>query len=111
LRTGFGYIDFSEQLGHGYFNPDQYLTIYESAELTGSFGERVSATLNGRFGFEREDSSDWFTAASIGGSLSLRASSSMSLTAGYANSKSRLDTQSGYQADGFYFLASFALRK
>lgn len=107
LITYAGYLGFSEQLNNGYFSPDNYVTIFERGELMMYFGDRVRLMLAGRLGFENDDFDDWLFTGAIDGYISGRLVDDLSLTVGYYNSQSRLDTRSGYQADGWYLTLDY----
>lgn len=110
-HTGVGYLSFREVKGNGYYNPDHYLSLFELLEVDINIADDVSMNLNTRLALEREDSGDWFTAGSMGGSVTWGVWGGLSLTAGYYASRSRLDTQSGYESDGFYVTTGYAFRK
>lgn len=102
FTTGAAYYDFDRTVSDGYYDPDYYTSLYEVVGVTISFTERVGLEMNGRIAMERENSGDWFSAGSFDASATWRAARYLSLRAGYYNSRSRLDTRSGYESDGFY---------
>ena len=109
LITYAGYFGFSEQLNHGYFDPDNYLSIYERMELDLNFHDRLRLMLGGNLGFENDDFNEWLFVGSIDGYVTARIVGNFSLTAGYYNTQSRLETRSGYQADGWYLTLDLLL--
>jgi hypothetical protein len=102
-----GYLGFAEQLDNGYFNPDDYLTIYERLEWELGLHDRLVLMVAGRIGVENENFGDTFLVGALDGYATWRFVRDLSLTAGYFNSQSRLDTRSGYQADGWYVTLDF----
>jgi hypothetical protein len=100
--TGLGYFGFSNTRDNGYYDPRQYLSIYEEVALDMTFNRRIRGHVSGRLGFDRENGGDWFDVGrfDISGSFALHAR--LALTAGYYNSNSRIGTREGYAADGFY---------
>jgi hypothetical protein len=107
LSTGVAYYDFDRTLDHGYYDPDRYISLYQGLAVELHFGERVALELNGRIAAERENSADWFSAGSFNAEASWQAATYLRLTAGYYNSRSRLDTRSGYESDGFWVGVEF----
>ncbi|MDH3197717.1 MAG: tetratricopeptide repeat protein [Candidatus Krumholzibacteria bacterium] len=105
-HTVFGFFDFSKTLDHGYYNPDRYLTLYERLEIEIDLA-RFQFVLGGRIGLEKEDSADWYGSGALDGSVSARVAGGFTLTAGVYASQSRLDTRSGYNADGFTITADY----
>ena len=99
--TGFGYFGFSETKDNGYYDPRQYLSIYEEASLDMTFHRRVRGRLSGRIGLDRENGDDWFDVGRVEVSGTFVLHPRFSLTAGYYNSNSRLDSREGYAANGF----------
>jgi len=100
--TGVAYYDFDKTLDHGYYNPNQYLSLYEVVGVEAEFGKRLRVEVNGRVAADRENSDDWFSGGSFGASASLRTAGGVTVSAGYYNSRSRFDTRAGYEADGFW---------
>jgi len=101
--TGLGYFGFSKtDPDNGYYDPRQYLSIYEEAALDMTFSKRARGHVSGRYGFDRENGGDWFDVGRFDISGSLVVHPRVSLSAGYYNSTSRLDSREGYAADGFY---------
>ena len=106
-HTFLGYMGFRETKDHGYYNPLTYWTLYELVEVDFDFSARWRLNLNGRFGTEKENSLPWYGVGAFGGGISWSALQGLTLSAGYFNSRSRLDTRSGFQADGFYLTADY----
>ncbi len=102
LTTGIAYFDFDKLLDHGYYNPDQYLSVFEVLAVEMEFAKRLRVEMSGRLAAERENSDDWFSVGSFSASASLRVGDIGRVVAGYYNSRSRLDTSTGYEADGFW---------
>lgn len=102
FSTGVAWYDFDNTLDDGYYNPDRYTSLYEVVAVTVSFGPRVHLDARGRIAAERENSADWFATGSFEASASWRAARYLEFRAGYYNSRSRLDTRSGYESDGFF---------
>jgi hypothetical protein len=102
VDPGLGYFGFSETNDNGYYDPRQYLSLYEEVALDMTFHRRVRGHISGRAGLDRENGDDWFDVwrFDVSGSFVLHAR--FSLTAGYYNSTSRLDSREGYAADGFH---------
>jgi tetratricopeptide (TPR) repeat protein len=101
--TGFGYFGFSKtDPDNGYYDPRQYWNVFEELALDMTFSKRARGHLSGRFGFDRENGGDWQNAGRFEVSGSFAVHPRLSLTAGYYNSNSRLDSREGYAADGFY---------
>lgn len=105
--TGAGYFGFSETNDNGYFDPDNYISVYEEVAVDFTFSARVHARLAGRFGFDKENSDDWFDTGRFEASASFAITRGLSLTAGYYSSTSRLDSREGYAADGFYLTLDY----
>jgi tetratricopeptide (TPR) repeat protein len=105
--TGLGYFGFSETNDNGYYDPRQYLSLYEEVALDMTFSKRVKARLSGRLGLDRENGDDWFDVARFEASLSWAIHHRWALTAGYYNSTSRLDSREGYAADGLYLSVDY----
>ena len=101
--TGFGYFGFSKtDPDNGYYDPRQYLSVYEEVALDMTFTKRARGHVAGRLGLERENGGDWFDVGRIDISGTFTVHPRVSLTAGYYNSNSRLDSREGYAANGFY---------
>jgi len=100
--TGFGYFGFSKTDDNGYYDPRQYLSLYEEVGLDMTFSKRVRGNVAGRIGLDRENGGDWFDVGRIELSGTVVLHSRFALTAGYYNSNSRLDSREGYAAHGFY---------
>jgi len=101
--TGLGYFGFSKtDPDNGYYDPRQYVSIYEELALDMTFSKRARGHIGGRFGFDRENGDDWFNVGRFDISGSFVVHPRFSLTAGYYNSNSRLDSREGYAADGFF---------
>jgi tetratricopeptide (TPR) repeat protein len=101
--TGFGYFGFTKtDPDNGYYDPRQYLSLYEEVALDMTFSKRARGHISGRYGFDRENGDDWFDVGRFEISGSFVVHPRVSLTAGYYNSTSRLDSREGYAADGFY---------
>jgi Flp pilus assembly protein TadD len=105
--TGAGYFGFSHTNDNGYYDPRQYLSVYEEVALDFTFSPRLRARLAGRLGLDRENGEDWFDTGRIEVSGSASIWRGLSLTAGYYNSNSRLDSREGYAADGFYLTLDY----
>ncbi|MDH4037530.1 MAG: hypothetical protein OEX18_12225 [Candidatus Krumholzibacteria bacterium] len=105
--TGFAIFGFSETKDNGYYDPRQYLSLYEDLALEMRFSARVRATVSGRIALEREDSGDWFTAGSGSASVSWAVWRGLGVTVGGYASQSRLSTREGYQANGFYVTVDY----
>ncbi|HEX6791876.1 MAG TPA: tetratricopeptide repeat protein [Candidatus Krumholzibacteria bacterium] len=102
LTTGLGYFGFSHTRDNGYYDPRQYLSIYEEGALDMTLHRRVRGHVSGRIGFDRENGDDWFDVGRFDISGTFVLHPRFTLTAGYYNSNSRLDSREGYAADGFY---------
>jgi tetratricopeptide (TPR) repeat protein len=102
-----GYMGFAETLDHGYFNPDDYVITYERVELEMSFTEHFLAMVAGRIGLENDNFNEWLFVGAIDGYITLRPVRDLSFTLGYFNTDSRLESRSGYQADGWYASIDF----
>jgi hypothetical protein len=100
-----GYLSFAEELDTGYFSPDQYVIFYQRVEWQLSFQNVVTLMLAGRMGAERD--TEWFPVGALDGYVSWRIIPDLALTLGYYNTQSRLDTRSGYQADGWYLTLDY----
>ncbi len=101
--TGAGYFGFSKtDPDNGYYDPRQYLSIYEEVALDMTFSKRARGHVGGRAGLERENGGDWIDVWRFDISGSLAVHPRFSLKAGYYNSTSRLDSREGYAADGFF---------
>jgi tetratricopeptide (TPR) repeat protein len=107
LTTGFAGFGFDETKDNGYYDPKQYLSLYEDVALDLRFSSRVRARLAGRVALEKENGGDWFTAGSASGSVSWSVWRGLGLTAGFYASQSRLSSREGYQADGFYLTVDY----
>jgi tetratricopeptide (TPR) repeat protein len=105
--TGMGYFSFAKTRNDGYYNPRQYLSLYEELAVDATFSERLQGRVAGRVGLDRENGSDWFDTGRIEASLTAGLWRGVTLTAGYFNSNSRLDSREGYQADGFYLTLGY----
>jgi len=105
--TYVGYLTFDRQLDHGYFSPSEYITLYERLQWDLNFDDVVHLIVAGRIGPEREGSGDWFWVGSMDGLASWQMLRDFSITLGYYNSRSRLETRSGYQADGWYLTLGY----
>jgi len=105
--TGFAIFGFSETKDNGYYDPSQYISIYEDLGLDLRFSARVRANIGGRIAEEREDSGDWFTAGSGRASVSWNMWRGLGLTVGGYASQSRLTSREGYQADGYYITLEY----
>ena len=101
--TGFGYFGFSKtDPDNGYYDPRQYWGIYQELALDMTFSKRARGHIGGRFGFDKENGDDWLDGGRFEVSGSVVVLPRVSLTAGYYNSNSRLDSREGYAADGFF---------
>jgi hypothetical protein len=100
--TGVGYFGFSATRDNGYYDPRQYLSLYEEVALEVTFSKRARGRAAGRLGLDRENGDDWFDVGrfEISGTFVLHPR--LALTAGYYDSNSRLGSREGYAADGFY---------
>jgi|GEM_PF-1373551 len=105
LYTSAGYLSFSQTPDNGYYDPGHYLTAYERVEVTLSLSHRMELLLGGRIGTEKENSDNWFSTGAIDGRARFIIANGLTLTAGYFNTQSRLDTRAGYQANGWYVTA------
>jgi len=105
--TGVGYFGFSETNDNGYYDPRQYLSLYEELALDMTFSRRLRGRLSGRIGLDRENGDDWFDVGRFEISATAALHRRLALTAGYYNSNSRLDSREGYQADGFYLTLDY----
>jgi len=102
LTTGLAVADFSKTLDHGYYNPDRFLSLYETAGLEARPVRRLRVEVSGSLSVERENSDDWYAAGSFSTAAALEAADRLTFTAGYYRSRSRLDTRAGYKAHGFW---------
>jgi Flp pilus assembly protein TadD len=100
--TGLGYFGFSNTRDNGYYDPRQYLSLYEELALDMTFHRRLRGHFAGRIGLDRENGGDWFDVGRVDISGIFLLHRRFSLTAGYYNSNSRIGTREGYAADGFY---------
>ena len=101
--TGFGYFGFTKtDPDNGYYDPRQYWSIYQELALDMTFSKRARGHIGGRFGFDKENGDDWFNVGRFDVSGSFVLVPRFTLTAGYYNSNSRLDSREGYAADGFF---------
>lgn len=100
--TGFGYFGYDETNDNGYYDPRQYLNFYTELALDMTFSRRVSGHIGGRIGLDRENSDDWITTGRFDISGTLMLHPRFSLSAGYYNSNSQLDSREGYAMDGFF---------
>ena len=107
--TGYAYLNFSETLDNGYYNPEQYFSMFEILGTSIQFTPRIELNLSGRLALEQENGSDWFGVSTLSGSLGLRMARNFWVTTGYHNSRSRLDTKSGYYRSGFYVTAGYVI--
>ncbi len=105
--TGAGYFGYSETTDNGYYDPRQYLSVYEEVAIDFVFSPRIRARLAGRLGLDRENGEDWFDTGRFEASGSFAIWRGLALTAGYYNSTSRLDSREGYAADGFYLTLDY----
>jgi len=105
LITYAGYMSFSEDPGHGYFSPESYVIFYQRVEWLLNFQNIVNLMIAGRMGAERD--TEWFPVGALDGYVSWRIIPDLALTLGYYNTQSRLDTRSGYQADGWYLTLDY----
>lgn len=102
LSTGYEYFRFKKILAGGYYNPESYLSVFQTVRITSKMSKRASASVTGRFALEREDASGWLSVGAVEGSVSLEPFRRISLHAGYHNSRSRLESRSGYRYSGFF---------
>lgn len=105
--TGFAAFGFDKTKDNGYYDPRQYLSLYEDLALEMRFSARVRATLAGRIALEKENGGDWFTAGSARASISWAMWRGLGLTVGGYTSQSRLSSREGYEADGFYITVDY----
>ncbi|HEU4364380.1 MAG TPA: tetratricopeptide repeat protein [Candidatus Krumholzibacteria bacterium] len=105
--TGFAGFGFDETRDNGYYDPRQYLSLYQDLALEMRLSSRVRANVAGRIALEKENGGDWFTAGSASASVSWAVWRGLGLTVGGYTSESRLSTREGYQADGFYITVDY----
>jgi len=100
--TGFGAYGFSETNDNGYYDPQQYLSLYEELGIDLTFSSRVRARVAGRYGLDKENGDDWFDVGRFEMSTNIGLTRRLALNLGYYNSDSQLDSREGYAADGFW---------
>ncbi|HEX5131521.1 MAG TPA: hypothetical protein VFX92_03425 [Candidatus Krumholzibacteria bacterium] len=105
--TGFAAFGFDQSKDNGYYDPRQYLSLYEDLAVQMKFSARFRAELSGRIALEKENGGDWFTAGSFAASATWAVWRGLGLTAGVYSSESRLSSREGYQADGFYLTVDY----
>ena len=105
LISYLGYLSFAEDPGNGYFSPESYAIFYQRVEWLLNFQNVVSLMIAGRMGAEHD--TEWFPVGALDGYVSWRIVPDFALTLGYYNTESRLDTRSGYQADGWYLTMDY----
>ncbi len=106
LTTGIAHWNFAESNDNGYYSPDKYTAVYQRIAVTAYPTSRVIFDLGGRLGWEKE-TDDWFTVGSFNTSIWFRLVQGLGIGAGYYASESRLDSQSGYEANGFYLMTEY----
>jgi tetratricopeptide (TPR) repeat protein len=100
--TGIAYFGFTDTKDNGYYDPDDYASVFEQLALDVRITRALRARVAGRLALERENGGDWFTAGSVEGSATWAIGGGLGLTAGFYSSDSRVTSREGYQADGFY---------
>jgi tetratricopeptide (TPR) repeat protein len=102
LSPGYDYFHYRKILDNGYYNPRDYLSVYTDLSITCGFGKILTFFVKGRLSLERENDTDESLLGAVEGSISIKPKGGFSLDAGYHNSRSRLDSPSGYRYTGFY---------
>lgn len=110
-KTGWGYLDYDKTTANGYYNPNQYVSLFERLEFYLQHRQRWRISLGARLSVDRENRDDWFTVGAVDVNGWVRLFSQLHVRAGYYNSQGRLDTRTGYQADGFYLSTDYRLEK
>jgi tetratricopeptide (TPR) repeat protein len=102
LLQGLEYTNFSKQLDNGYFSPDNDVYIYGGIRLASAGGGRFGASVEGRFGGEKESGAEWVSVGSFDVALRYRIQTNAVLSGGFYKSGSRLDSADGFRAEGVY---------
>jgi len=106
-RTSWGYFAFAKTLDNGYYNPEQYLNLYEELGTSFKLGKRGNLDINLRVGGDIENMETWIVAAAADVFLNLQLTRGLYLKSGYFGSRSRLETASGYLQNSFYITAEY----
>ena len=106
--TGLAYFGFKRTTDNGYYDPRQYISIFEEVAVAMTFTPRVSARLAGRVSLDKENGDDWFFTGRFEASARWAMWRGLGLYASYTNSNSRLDSRPGYEIDGFVVTLEYA---
>jgi tetratricopeptide (TPR) repeat protein len=105
LITYAGYMGFTESPDHGYYSPDRFYILYERVEWLFNFGNVVNLMLAGRVGAEWD--TEWYDVGALDGYVSWRIVPDLGLTLGYYNNQSRIESQTGYDIQGWYLTLDY----
>ena len=106
--TGLAYFGFKRTTDNGYYDPRQYISIFEEVAIAMTFTPRVSARLAGRISLDKENGDDWFVTGRFEASARWAIWRGLGLYAAYTNANSRLDSRPGYEIDGFIVTLEYA---
>jgi hypothetical protein len=107
-NTGLAYFGFKRTTDNGYYDPRQYISIFEEVAIAMTFTPRVSGRLAGRISLDKENGDDWFFTGRFEASARWAIWRGLGLYASYTNANSRLDSRPGYEIDGFTVTLEYA---
>ncbi len=102
FAVGYEYFHFTRLLANGYYNPRDYLNVYNDTYFMSAVGRRAAVTIRGRLSLERENNTETVLVGGFESKIEINPIRTISVTAGYHNSRSRLDSSSGYRLSGFF---------
>jgi tetratricopeptide (TPR) repeat protein len=97
---GVSWLEFTESLDHGYYNPERYDAVWAMAEVGQELGSGWRIGLDGRVASERENRSDRFGVFAGGAELRWSGRAGVGFSVFARKSTSRFDTGGGYEREG-----------